>query len=67
MLFSDNPEIEIQNDLEKFIKLKKLRDSIFHGEEFTERDLPIHDLAALLRKYILAHIERPKQSLNADG
>ncbi len=67
VLFPDAPEIEIQKDLEKFIKLKKLRDSIFHGEEFSERDLPVYDLAAMLRKYILAHVERPNQANSADA
>ena len=67
VLFQNAPENEIQNDFEKFSKLKKLRDSIFHGEEFSERDLPVHELAALLRKYILAHVERPNQANSADA
>ncbi len=67
VLFPYAPESESQKDFEKFIKLKKLRDSIFHGEEFSERDLPVYELAVLLRKYILAHVERPNQANSADA
>ncbi len=67
VLFPLSPENEIQKDFKKFSKLKKLRDSIFHGEEFSEKDLPVHELAALLRKYILAHVETPNQANSADA
>jgi len=67
VLFPSSPENEMQKDFEKFSKLKKLRDSIFHGEEFSEKDLPVHELAALLRKYILAHVETPNQANSADA
>ena len=67
VLFPNSPENEMQKDFEKFSKLKKLRDSIFHGEEFSEKDLPVHELAALLRKYILAHVETPNQANSADA
>jgi hypothetical protein len=62
VLFPNSPENEIQKDFEKFNKLKKLRDSIFHGEGFSDKDLPVPVLAALLRKYILAYIEMPNQA-----
>ncbi len=67
VLFPSSPENEMQKDFEKFSKLKKLRDSIFHGEEFSEKNLPVHELAALLRKYILAHVETPNQANSADA
>ena len=67
VLFPNSPENYIQKDFEEFCKLKKLRDSIFHGEEFFEKDLPVHELAALLRKYILAYVETPNQANSADA
>lgn len=67
VLFPSAPDSEIQNDIKKFSQLKGLRDSIFHGDEFAEKDLPVHDLAALLRKYVLAHIETPNPALNTDA
>jgi len=59
VLFPDVPDDEVQEDYKKFCRLKKLRDSIFHGDAFSEKDLPVQELAALLRKYVLAHIESP--------
>ena len=67
VLFPDAPDSEIQEDFKKFSQLKQLRDSIFHGEEFSEKDLPVHELAALLRKYVLAHVATPNPALNADA
>jgi hypothetical protein len=34
-----------------------------HGSEFSEHDLPVHNLATLLRKYILSHIETPNNRI----
>lgn len=67
VLFPNARENINQNDFEQFTKLKKLRDSIFHGDEFSERDLPVYELAALLRKYILAHVQRPNQANSANA
>jgi len=67
VLFPDVPDNEVEEDFEKFSQLKKLRDSILHGEDFLEKDLPVHELAALLRKYVLAHVETPNPALNADA
>jgi len=61
VLFPDAPDKEIEEDFKQFSKLKQLRDSISHGDEFTERDLPVHELAKLLRKYVLAHVATPTQ------
>lgn len=67
VLFPAAPNNEAQEDFKKFSRLKQLRDSIFHGEEFSEKDLPVHELAALLRKYVLAHIATPNPALNTDA
>jgi hypothetical protein len=66
VLFPAVPDAEVQEDYKKFCRLKDLRDSIFHGNEFSEKNLPVHDLAALLRKYVLAYIETPNQALNTE-
>jgi hypothetical protein len=39
-----------------FKKLKGMRDKVMHGEPFVERELPIGDLSALLRKYVNAYL-----------
>ena len=67
VLFPGAANEDVQQDYEKFCKLKDLRDSIFHGEPFSEKELPVHELAALLRKYVLARIATPNQALNADA
>jgi hypothetical protein len=67
VLFPGAPDNEMQEDFKKFSQLKQLRDSIFHGEEFSEKNLPVHELAALLRKYVLAHVATPNPALNADA
>ena len=66
VLFPVASDDEVQEDYERFCRLKDLRDSIFHGEPFSERDLPVHELAALLRRYVLARIAAPNQGLNAE-
>ena len=49
---------EVLNEVyKKFQALKELRDKILHGREYQENELPVHDLAPLLRKYIIAHLE----------
>jgi hypothetical protein len=67
LLFPTAQDSELQEDFKKFSQLKQLRDSIFHGEEFSEKDLPIHELATLLRKYVLAHVAtlKPDAPTNA--
>jgi len=67
VLFSGAPDNEMQDDFKKFNHLKQLRDSIFHGKEFSEEDLPVHGLAALLRKYVLAYIATSNTVVNADA
>jgi hypothetical protein len=65
VLFPAVPDIELEKDYETFCRLKKVRDSISHGEEFSEKNLPVHDVATLLKKYVIAHIEpRPTPSVS---
>lgn len=48
---------EADGDYQSFYRLKEIRDSIYHGDQFSEAHLPIDELATLLRKYILACLE----------
>ena len=66
VIFPVVPDAEVQEDCKKFRRLKYLRDDIIHGKDFSEKDLPVDELATLLRKYVLAHIETPNQVLNTD-
>ena len=59
VLFPEAADADVQKDCEKFVKLKDLRDSILHGEPFSEEDLPVAELAALLRKYVLRRTGTP--------
>lgn len=67
VLFPSIDDAESAKLYEDFCKLKELRDSIFHGEPFSEKDLPVHEMAALLRKYVLARIATPNKALNTDA
>lgn len=64
VLFPGGADDEVQRDYATFCRLKEMRDAIFHGEPFSEKDLPVHELAALLRRYVLARIATPNKSLN---
>lgn len=67
VLFPGIEDAEAERNYADFCKLKKLRDSIFHGEPFSEKDLPIHEMASLLRKYVVARIATPNEALNPDA
>lgn len=67
VLFPSIEDAEAEKNYADFCKLKTLRDSIFHGESFSEEDLPVHEMAALLRKYVLARIATPNTALNPDA
>lgn len=56
VLFPSIDGVEADKNYVDFCRLKELRDSIFHGDPFSEKDLPVHELAALLRKYVVARI-----------
>ncbi len=66
VLFPTVTDAAVNDDLEVFSRLKKIRDSMYHGEEFCEEDLPVHELAALLRKYMLAYVQTPDPAIDAD-
>lgn len=65
VLFPQATDDEVKSDYEKFCKLKELRDSIFHGEPFSEKNLPVYEIASVLRKYVLARISTPDKAPNA--
>ena len=52
-------------DLKDFSTLNESRNSIYHGKDFSEQDLPLHTLTALLKKYLLAYIEAPRSPTGA--
>jgi hypothetical protein len=58
MLFPDPADKSVEDDYKQFSRLKDLRDSIFHGDEFDEKSLPLADLKTLLLKFTLAHSVR---------
>lgn len=56
VLFSRVAAVEARSDYDTFCQLRDLRNSIYHGNEFSERDLPINELASILQKYLLARL-----------
>ena len=56
VLFPNIGDDEAEKNYTDFCELKKLRDKIFHGEPFSEKDLPVHKMAALLQKYLVAFL-----------
>lgn len=48
---------DVDEDCEKFSRLKKIRNSI-HNKELSEPDLPVSELATFLRKYMHAYIQK---------
>lgn len=66
VLFPSIDHEEAKANYEAFNNLKKVRDSIFHGEPFSEKDLPIDELSKLLRRYVIARVATPNKSLNSD-
>lgn len=50
-------EADLVADYEVFCSLKSTRDTIYHGGAFTEPDLPLNTLSALLRRYLQAYLE----------
>lgn len=57
VLFPGISEKESNSYYKRFMKLKKLRNNIFHGQAFQEENLPVRELSVLLRQYIKAHIQ----------
>lgn len=67
VLFPDSLDSAVLDDYKSFSRLKDLRDSIYHGDEFSEKDLPVHELAILLKKYMLAHVGTPNGTVERDA
>lgn len=67
VLYPNIQDAEAEKNYADFCKLKELRDSIFHGVSFLEKDLPIHEMATLLRKYVLARIATSNDALSLDA
>jgi hypothetical protein len=66
VLFPDAPDATLSGDFENFRQVKGSRDAIYHGEQFCDGELPVHELSGLLRRYLLAYLESPSQGSDAD-
>lgn len=64
-LFPDADDTEVDSYLNQFARLKGLRDKLLHGQDVPEDTLPVHELAGLLRRYVLALLERTARSSEA--
>lgn len=60
--FLSNESDKITEDIESFKNMKKMRDSIFHGEEFDEETLPVENARRLVAKYLMAHMLSTKMA-----
>jgi hypothetical protein len=49
-----------EEDLEKFKRIKKIRDRLIHGAEIPETDLPVQETQDLLLRYLPKHIRLSK-------
>lgn len=56
VLFPSMSTDDVSKFCDEFERLKKIRDSVLHGEPFLEKDLPIEAMSGLLRKFILARV-----------
>jgi len=43
--------------VETFVRLKKIRDNLFHGDDLDESNLPVEELFNLLAKYLSAYLK----------
>lgn len=59
-LFPDMDAAAAEGEFVRFMMLKKQRDEISHGNEFSEDRLPVNELNDLLTKYISAHALTPR-------
>lgn len=57
VLFPRADALSVDRYVETFERLKEMRDSIVHGNDFEEASLPVHELSVLLRKYVVAWLE----------
>jgi hypothetical protein len=56
VLFAEVSEVDVHADADRFERIKRVRDRILHGDDFSDRELPVGELAALLRKYVIAYL-----------
>ena len=47
---------DTEDDLDKFVKAKKVRDTFLHGEDIEESQLPIQEIVGMVRKYLSLHL-----------
>ena len=47
---------DTEDDLDKFVKAKKMRDTFLHGEDIEESQLPIQETVGIVRKYLSLHL-----------
>jgi hypothetical protein len=53
-----NDEGQPDEEVEKFRRLKKIRDRLFHGEEISDESLPTGEVQQLFEKYLRNHVRR---------
>ena len=59
---------EQSGDIERFDKIRRIRDQLAHGEEVPDASLPNRDLQTLFEKYFRAHLRRGVyQGVEPDG
>lgn len=46
-----------ESDIQEFIKIKKIRDNLFHDSGLIERNLPAFETISLLKKYLHRHVK----------
>lgn len=51
---------DTEDDLNKFVKAKKARDTFLHGEDIEESQLPIQEIVGMVRKYLSLHLLEEK-------
>ena len=57
ILFPQATHAELEADANAFTRIKRMRGKLVHDSDVRERDLPAHDIAKLLRKYLNAYLD----------
>lgn len=50
-------EGSVETDAEEFIRIKKIRDALFHDTSLAEKGLPTVAIVELLKKYLRLHLK----------
>lgn len=45
-----------EEDIKEFMRAKKERDKLSHGQDLVEADLPVKEVQKLVRKYLQLHL-----------